>query len=275
MYKLIACDLDETLLADDKKISAQNLAAIKAAIAGGVYFVPNTGRSYLTVQKNLQQLGLEQKKDQYVISYNGGAIVENFHNRILQTQAMPFAIVERLFKIGIQHGYCIHVYTLNHLYIWNLSAAEIGYITGRVNNWIECDSYDLGFLKNTKLIKIIYYVSAEEQRQRLRKQIQASFSYPMNITFSSDRYIEFNSIRADKGQAVTKLGKHLGIKPNEIIAIGDNGNDLPMIEQAGLGVCVANGKNFVKQVANYITTADNNHSAVAEVVKKFILNKDD
>lgn len=271
MYKLIACDLDETLLADDKKIPVQNLAAIKAAIAKGVYFVPNTGRSYLTVQKNLQQLGLEQKKDQYVISYNGGAIVENYHNRILQTEVMPFEVIERLFKIGFQLGYCIHIYTLDRLYIWNLSAAEISYITGRVNDWTECQSPDLGFLKNAELIKIIFYVPAAQQQQNLRKQIQGSFPYPMNITFSSDRYIEFNSVKADKGQAVLNLGSRLGIKPNEIIAIGDNGNDLPMIQQAGLGVCVANGKDFVKQAANYITTADNNQAAVAEVIKKFIL----
>ena len=66
------------------------------------------------------------------------------------------------------------------------------------------------------------------------------------------------------------LGEILGIKPKEIIAIGDNGNDVPMIKAAGLGVSVANGREFVKEIADYVTEADNNHDPVAEVIEKFI-----
>lgn len=271
MYKLIACDLDETLLADNKQITLDNQQAIKAAVARGVHFVPNTGRSFLTVQHNLKQLGLLQQKNEFVISYNGGAIVENYQNRVLQTQPMPFEVVKQLFELGISQGCCVHVYTLDRLYIWNINAAEISYITGRVNNWSECQRPTMDFLKSSELMKIIFLLPVEEQRKQMRQQVQTSFAYPMNITFSSDRYIEFNSITADKGQAVLELGRRLGIKPAEIMAIGDNGNDLPMIEQAGLGVCVANGKEFVKQAAGYITQVDNNHGAVAEAIEKFIL----
>ena len=69
-----------------------------------------------------------------------------------------------------------------------------------------------------------------------------------------------------------KLGEMLGIKREEIIAIGDNGNDLSMIEACGLGVSMANGRDFLKAKAQYVTQNDNNHDGVAEVIEKFVLN---
>lgn len=86
MYKLIVSDLDETLLGSDGKISQENIEAIKAASKKGVKFVPNTGRDFASVQVLLQKLGLYQEANEFVISYNGGAIVENQDNRVLQTK---------------------------------------------------------------------------------------------------------------------------------------------------------------------------------------------
>ncbi|MCC7666179.1 Cof-type HAD-IIB family hydrolase [Liquorilactobacillus satsumensis] len=271
MYKMIVCDMDETLLTDSKQITAENTAAIKAAVEQGVYFVPNTGRNFLTVQDNLQQLGLYQKKDAYVISFNGGAVVENYQNRILLVNEMPFAQVEALFKLGVQAQYCVHVYTLDKLYIWNMQQDEIDYLAGRINGWIDLDKPDISQLRGQRLVKILFSVPTRAERKKVEQVVHEQFSFPLNVTFSSDRYIEFNPVTADKGKASLALGTRLGIKPAEIIAIGDNSNDLAMIQQAGLGVSVQNGRQFVKDVADYIAKRDNNHSAVAEVIEKFVL----
>ena len=80
MYKLITCDLDETLLNDEHNISKENLQAIKAASKLGVKFVPTTGRGYNSVRNTLEKLGLADQEQEYVISYNGGAITENKEN---------------------------------------------------------------------------------------------------------------------------------------------------------------------------------------------------
>ena len=74
MYKIIACDLDETLLSDDRSISKENIEAIQKAKELGVKFVPATGRGYNTVDGTLKELGLYDLENEYVISYNGGAI---------------------------------------------------------------------------------------------------------------------------------------------------------------------------------------------------------
>ena len=77
MYKIIACDLDETLLSDDRTISKENIEAIQKAKELGVKFVPATGRGFNTVGGTLKDLGLYDLENEYVISYNGGAITEN------------------------------------------------------------------------------------------------------------------------------------------------------------------------------------------------------
>ena len=77
MYKIIACDLDETLLSDDRTISKDNVEAIEKAKELGVKFVPATGRGFNTVGGTLKDLGLYDLENEYVISYNGGAITEN------------------------------------------------------------------------------------------------------------------------------------------------------------------------------------------------------
>ncbi|KRL05672.1 Cof-type HAD-IIB family hydrolase [Liquorilactobacillus oeni] len=271
MYRMITCDLDETLLTDEKQITVENVQAIKEALAQGVYFVPNTGRNFLTVQANLRQLGLYQRKDAYVISFNGGAIIENYHNKAMVVNEMPFDVVEVLFKLGVAAHYCVHVYTLDKLFIWNIKQEEIDYLSGRINGWIDLKEPDISHLRSERLVKVIFSVPESSKRKRVKREITEKFPFSLNITFSSGRYVEFNPAAADKGQAILALGEKLGIKAEEIVAIGDNSNDLAMIRKAGLGVSVQNGLQFVKDEADYITKCDNNHSAVAEVIKKFVL----
>ncbi|WP_270335870.1 Cof-type HAD-IIB family hydrolase [Ligilactobacillus agilis] len=271
MYKLVTCDMDETLLSDDRIITPKTVAAIKAASAQGVYFVPNTGRNFLTIQDNLATLGLKQQKGQYVISFNGGAIVENAGPKVLTTQALDFEIAKKLWQFGMDRGYCVHVYTVDKLYIWNPSQTDAAYLTGRVAGW-ELPQEAIDILATTPIVKVLYEVLDEQKRLEVKATVNAEIDARLNITFSSDRYVEFNDQAATKGAAVLKLGEMLGIKREEIIAIGDNGNDLSMIEACGLGVSMANGRDFLKAKAQYVTQNDNNHDGVAEVIEKFVLN---
>ena len=120
MYKLIVSDLDETLLSRDGSISNENIAAIKAASEKGVKFVPNTGRGFCLSSTLIEKVVLFQKPDEFVISYNGGAIIENQDNRVLQTNEMTYEEAKGVFDITSQYPHNdTHVYTLNKLYIYN------------------------------------------------------------------------------------------------------------------------------------------------------------
>lgn len=274
MYKLITSDMDETLLNDNKKITPKTIEAVKRATAAGVLFVPNTGRSFTSIQDNLIELGLSQKPDQYVISYNGAAIVENKENQVLQVNALPHEIVDQLFQIGMNENVCIHVYTVDQLYIWNMNKNEENYLDGRVTGWHLMRENNIKFLQDTPITKIIFNIDEEAKRLSMQDYVNEHVDFALNISFSSDRYIEFNDPTADKGRGTMSLAKKLGIKPSEVIAIGDNSNDLPMIKDAGLGVSVANGRDFVQAAADYVTQADNNHDPIAEVIDKFIFNEE-
>ena len=120
-YKLIACDMDETLLNDNHEICQRNIDVIKRATKEyGIKFVLATGRSYDLVQKQLQDLDLYDKEDEYVLSFNGGALTENSGNRILQFKGLSFNKVKELFEFGLSKDLCVHIYTKDALYIYNM-----------------------------------------------------------------------------------------------------------------------------------------------------------
>jgi hydroxymethylpyrimidine pyrophosphatase-like HAD family hydrolase len=116
MYKIIACDLDETLLSDDRSISKENIEAIQKAKELGVKFVPATGRGYNTVDGTLKELGLYDLENEYVISYNGGAISENKGSKLLYFEGITFEKASELYKRGLNYDVCIHVYTKDMVY---------------------------------------------------------------------------------------------------------------------------------------------------------------
>ena len=97
-YKIIACDMDETLLSSDATICRRNIEAITAAIAKGVKFVPCTGRGFRSIEGVLRTLGLYDQADQYVIGFNGANITENKGNRSLFWDPIPFDLADRIFR---------------------------------------------------------------------------------------------------------------------------------------------------------------------------------
>ena len=114
-YKLIASDMDETLLNDHHEICQRNIDLIMKAKEKGVKFVPATGRGYAAIQRDLKTLGLYDKESEYVISFNGGALTENKDNRILFFQGLSFEKTKEIFEFGLKQDVCIHIYTKDKL----------------------------------------------------------------------------------------------------------------------------------------------------------------
>ena len=157
MYKIIISDLDETLLQTwDKKVSAKNREAIAKATELGVKFVVGTGRPYTTVQGTLEELGLKDAKDQYVVSFNGGAITENAGNKMKYYQGITFEEAAELFERAKKYDVGMHVYTKDEVYVWRLdSFGEREFQDGRMDV-IERDDDNLDFLKGQEIVKMLY-----------------------------------------------------------------------------------------------------------------------
>ncbi|AWF96048.1 Cof-type HAD-IIB family hydrolase [Weissella cibaria] len=274
VYKMLVSDLDETLLNDDGTVHADNLAAIKTAVAHGFKFVPNTGRSFNSVQALLKTLGLYDQAGQYVISYNGAAIVENKDNQVLLTRGMDRELAARIFRAGLVNDQVdVHIYTVDTLFIYNISPTDKQYMAERGVPYELMASDDLAFLANEQpVMKVIFEHPDQAVREQIRDAVLAAVGADaVEATFSSSRYVEFNTKGVDKGSASLLLGEKLGIQRDEIIAAGDNNNDLKMLTAVGLGVSVANGIPAVQEAAAVVTERTNNEGAIAEILEKYVL----
>jgi len=269
-YKIIACDLDETLIRHDRTISKEDIDAIKKATELGVKFVPATGRGFNTVDGTLKELGLYQKENEYVISYNGGAITENIDNHLLHFEGISFELASELYKRGLNYNVCIHVYTKDMVYAYNYTQDEIDYLAGRMEV-TEIFDDNIDFLKGQEIVKCLYMNTDYSYLNEIEEELK-EITQGIDVSYSSNRYIEFNHKGVNKGAGLLSLANLLGVKQEETIAIGDNFNDLSMIKVAGLGIGVQNAAEGMKKDCDYITKATCNENAVAEVIYKFILN---
>lgn len=271
-YKIIACDLDETLLNDGKDVAIKNQEAIIAAQKLGVKFIPATGRGYRSVKRTLQQIGTWDQPDQYVISYNGGVIVENHQEEILQETLLGFEKINQLFQLGLAFKVPMHIYTMDELYVFQPDADEKAYLDRGGAEYQVFEEPKLDFLRDRPLVKMLYKDLDHKTLEKINHQVPLELAQTTTATYSSNRYLEFNEAGVNKGQGLLKLAKILKVNPDEIMAIGDNTNDLSMIKVAGLGVAVKNATADLKEFADYITQADYQHDAVSEAITKFILN---
>lgn len=270
-YKLIASDMDETLLNDDHEICQRNIDLIKQARELGIKFVPATGRGYASIQRDLKILGLYDELGEYVISFNGGALTENKGNKLLDFQGLSFDKMKEIFEFGLKCDVCQHVYTQDKLYVFNLSESEADRIK---HQKVECEILEennVDFLKDTPISKILYQNTDVPYLMSLEPLMKDIVEGHCAVSYSSNRYMEFNKLGVDKGQGLINLANILGIDIKDTIAVGDNYNDMAMLKVAGLSVAAGNSVQDVKDACDYVCEADNNEGVIAELIEKFIL----
>lgn len=270
MYKLIASDLDETLLGTDHRICRRNLEAIRAARERGVRFVAASGRGHRSISRELAALGLLDVPGEYCIAFNGGVLASNVGPTPIRSVALPWEHADELWRCGVMGNLCTHVYTVDDVvYVRNYVPEERAYVGDRMHVVETCER-DLGFLRDTPLVKVLFMDLDPARLHKIHGDLGDRVA-DLDVSYSARRYIEFNPAGVNKGAGLLSLAAHLGIEPSDTIAIGDGPNDIPMIRAAGLGACVANAYDEVKAASSYICEADNNAGGVAEVIERFVL----
>lgn len=274
-YKIIFSDLDETLLNDDHQVPDINVRWIqKARKEKGIKFVPATGRGYQQILPELTQLGLIDQPNEYSLSFNGGCLTENKDLRVIEWHGMAYDVMKSIFDFGLEHDVCIHIYSNNKLYIYHLNEDEKTRLESQKLAYTLLETPDISFMKEEKIAKILFENTDVDYMMSLEPALQPITEGKVAISYSSNRYMEFNTLGVDKGAGLKDLAKMLNIPIEQTIAAGDNYNDMAMLEAAGLSIAANNAVEDVKKACDYTTKANNNEGVIAEAIRKFIYHED-
>jgi Cof subfamily protein (haloacid dehalogenase superfamily) len=264
MYKLIAIDVDDTLLNDDVKVTEGTKAALAAAMAKGVTVTLATGRMFASAQKIAKQVEMNVP----IITYQGSLVKNLLDEQVLYERSVPTDAAAQLFAYCEENGLHLQLYVEDELYtrednqkVRNYSAlSNIPYI-------VEPDFERLIDKKLTKML----IIDEPSVLDRIAEELAPLIGNRVHITKSKAHYLEFMHKEGTKGHAVAFMAEHIGCSLDQVIAIGDAWNDKEMLQVAGLGVAMGNSVPSLKEIADYVTLS-NNEEGVRHVIEKFILN---
>ena len=268
MIKIVTIDLDGTLFDKDKVISYQNKLAIAKCHDLGVKIVIATGRPISGVMPVLEELGLTTSSD-YAIIYNGSKIINVGTNEIISASVIKGDVVKELYAESKRLGLDIHAFRKNEELITPKHNPYTD-VESKINH-IEDQIYDFNKINDTDEFIKCMIVDSEENINMAMKEVNEKYSREYTMVRSSKIFLEFLHRGIEKGSALKSLASYLNVKMDETMAIGDAGNDMTMIQAAGIGVAMNNAFPEVKEIADYITENDNNNSGVAEALNKFVI----
>lgn len=269
--KLFATDIDNTLINSEEKVTLRVKEAILEAKKQGVKIVLCTGRPLSGIKHILQDLGLDNQDDEFVVCF-GGALVQSTSGKVLYQKELSYAEYMELEFLARKYDIYLQMESMDRIYVAN---RDLSLYSSQISNRT---SLPISFrtpeeMKDIHSIKAMY-ISEPDKLIKLENDMYAGKfdNLVERLTFSKSKpfLFEANAKNVTKAQGLQVLSHELKIKPTEMMTIGDQQNDESMIELAGVGVAMGNGISTLKQKADYITT-DNNHDGVAAALEKFVL----
>lgn len=263
--KLLAIDLDDTLLDAGLRISPDCVAAIQQARAQGVMVTISTGRMYQSALPYARQLRI----DVPLITYQGAWVKNSETEEVLYYKPVPYELSKETMSFFKEMGVHYHSYFNDELCLENLT--EEGRNYARLAGVEPLMVKDLiAALDQNEAIKIMAITDNEKMLLEMEGELRSRYSRQLYITRSKPLFLEIMSREASKANALQVIADHYGINRRETMAIGDSYNDIDMIEWAGLGVAMGNAYAPVKEAADYVTVS-NEEAGVAEAIRRFIL----
>lgn len=269
-YKLIALDIDGTLINSSHQITDGVKEAIQKAKEKGVKVVLCTGRPLKGVENFLEELNLKEEGD-YVTTFNGALVQDNFTKETVSHLTLNYDNLVDLYNLSVDIGCRSHFYDTKTLYTFNKDISDYtvfeSYLTG-----VHLNSTTLEEVPKDINMSKFMMIDHPEILDECIKKIPKEYYEKYTIVRSTPSFLEFLNPSANKGNGISLLAKELGLSRDEIICVGDANNDKHMIEYAGLGVAMGNATEEIKELADYITLS-NNEDGVAHVINKFILEE--
>lgn len=269
--RLIALDMDGTVLDDAKRISPRTMQTLQAVIDRGVLVVPATGRPADGVPPQFMTL----RGVRYVLASNGASVVDLTTGK--QLVHLPFARDMALAAYDILARYDSLLSVFAGGTAWALDRGEdvADYAPPNLWEYLRTSRRAVKGLRaqlaqnpdDIEKFSILY--KDINTRDAARDAVLKRFP-DIEVSDSLGGNLELNAPGVDKGRGLLALAAALGLAPAQVMACGDGGNDLGMVRAAGLGVAMANAQDEVKAAANFITLS-NNEDGVAAAVERFVL----
>ncbi len=265
--KLVAIDIDGTLVNNNRKITPEVFDAIQKAKAAGVKIVIATGRPLLGVKNILESLNLLDAGD-YVITYNGALVQATATGEAFIDEPLTYNDYLDIEMESRRLDTPLHSITMSTIYTHNRNISKFSvneaYITG-----LPLKYRTAAEMSKHEIIKMMYIDEPEKLDATIAK-LPPRFRERYTIVKSTPFYLEILNKNASKGLAVQHLAEKLGISHEETMAIGDEENDRSMLESVGNPVVMANGNPELKKIAKYITKS-NEASGVAHAINEWVL----
>lgn len=290
MYKLIAIDIDGTLLNSNGDITDETKQSIKKALLNKIEVVLCSGRTSNAIKNIAINIGA----DNYLISGNGSVVYDIKKDKNIYENYLSKEKVLEILKLCEENSIFYNVYTTNTILTKSLNYNLLFYnhenkknmpdkktdmnITQNIVEYIKnynnndflkitiCDSDQTIFSRIVNILKMKKHIDILDVEHMSKKLIKSG-TEEIEISYF---YTEITNENVNKWSAIEYLIKKLNIKKEEVIAIGDNINDVEMIKNSGTGIAMGNSANEVKKVAKYVSS-DNNQNGVAEAINKYVI----
>lgn len=272
-HKLLALDMDGTLLNSDLKISQENKMVIEELKKMGVVVTIATGRTYPAIIAYARELNI----DVPIIAYNGGIIKYLHDGRIIYSNNIPVEQCINTIDICKEFDVDCYLYSENKIFIEKQGFLLEFYeeINKNLKEQEKIEVVNVKDMKNSlkedpKIYKIVVFSDNANAVSEVSKKLLKEGN--LEVYKSSDCFLDVTNKGVSKGIGVKKLAEYLEIAKEEIIAVGDSDNDISMLKYAGLGIAMGNAIEETKQAADYVTDS-NNENGVANAIRKLVLNE--
>lgn len=265
-YQILLSDIDDTILKDSLTVSKKDRETVRLLEKKGFPFVLSSGRPIAGIYPIAKKL-YNQVDQQLAISFNGAVVSRYGDKKQLFSSPLSVEVSHELFRLAREfqitaqvytdHGFCVEKETQRALLYQKVTGVPMQVVG------------DLIAFTNYEPAKILFHA--------LPQTLKAVESYAKEIgenrftmVYSKPQYLEFFHPHVSKGKAVEFLCNYLGIPLSGAIAVGDNYNDIEMIQTVGLGLAVANGCTLLKEKAKQVLPCSNNESPISYIYRQFI-----
>ncbi len=265
-YRLLAIDLDGTLLDDNVGISTRNYRAIKMAQEKGVKVTIATGRPFKSCLPYARKLAV----DIPFITYHGALVRSLELKEPLLYNPVDFDLACDVVETAEKLGYHINLYIDDRVHIREENSFSRMYQDITAVEVLPVGNLYTFLANEKKAPPKLTIIDFEGRLEKMESFLYENYREKLTITKSHQNFLEITHLKATKGQALKSLVDILNVEQDEVMAFGDSYNDIDMLQYAGMGVAVANAPREVQEKADFITRS-HLEDGVAEVIEEYII----